>query len=121
MRRRDFLTLVGGAAAWPVAARAQQPERMRRIGVLSNISESDPEAQSMVKALHQGLRQLGWVNGRNVQIDHRWAAGNPAQVAGFAKELVALKPDVIVGHTTPHPSATLGRPKSRSAAVSCHG
>jgi putative ABC transport system substrate-binding protein len=69
--------------------------------VLSNISESDPEAQSMVKALHQGLRQLGWLNGRNLQIDHRWAAGNPAQAAGFARELVALKPDVLVAHTTP--------------------
>ena len=74
---------------------------MRRIGVLSNIGESDLEAQSMATALHEGLRELGWVNGRNLQIDHRWAAGNPERAATFAKELVALKPEVIVAHTTP--------------------
>jgi putative ABC transport system substrate-binding protein len=74
---------------------------MRRLGVLSNIGESDPEAQSMAAALHKGLRELGWVNGRNLQVDHRWGAGNPERIAAFAKELVALKPDVIVAHTTP--------------------
>jgi putative ABC transport system substrate-binding protein len=84
-----------------VVGRTQQMNQLRRIGVLSNISESDPEAQSMVKALHRGLRELGWINGRNVQIDHRWAAGNPRQAAAFAKELLALKPDVMVAHTTP--------------------
>jgi putative ABC transport system substrate-binding protein len=103
MRRREVLGVLGGVAvaAWPVVGRTQQVDQLRRIGVLSNISESDTEAQSMVKALHRGLRELGWVNGRNVQIDHRWAAGNPRQTAAFAQELLALKPDVIVAHTTP--------------------
>jgi putative ABC transport system substrate-binding protein len=102
MNRRTFISLFGGtAAAWSFAARAQQPDRMRRVGVLSNISESDSEAQAMVRALHEGLRELGWVNSRNVQIDHRWAAGNPARVVAAAKELVALNPDLIVAHTTP--------------------
>ena len=100
--RREFITLLGGAAAaWPVAAQAQQGEQMRRLGVLSNIGESDMEAQSMAAALHRGLRGLGWVNGRNLQVDHRWGAGNPERIAAFAKELVALKPEVIVAHTTP--------------------
>jgi putative tryptophan/tyrosine transport system substrate-binding protein len=103
MRRREFITLLGGAAApsilWPFVARAQPA--MRRIGVLSNISESDSEAQSMAAALHTGLRELGWVDGRNLHVDHRWGAGNPERIATFAKELVALKPEVIVGHTTP--------------------
>jgi ABC-type uncharacterized transport system substrate-binding protein len=101
MRRRTFITLLGGAATWPVAARAQQGDQMRRLGVLSNIGESDMEAQSMAAALHRGLRGLGWVNGRNLQVDHRWGAGNPERIAAFAKELVALKPEVIVAHTTP--------------------
>jgi ABC-type uncharacterized transport system substrate-binding protein len=102
LRRREFITLLGGAvAAWPIAARAQQGGEMRRLGVLSNIGESDPEAQSMAAALHKRLRELGWVNGRNLQVDHRWGAGNPERIAAFAKELVALKPDVIVAHTTP--------------------
>jgi ABC-type uncharacterized transport system substrate-binding protein len=102
VRRRDIITLLGGAAAaWPLAARAQQASEMRRIGVLSNIGESDPEAQSMVAALHRGLRELRWVNGRNLQIDHRWGASNPGRIAAFAKELVELKPEVIVAHTTP--------------------
>src|SRR5262245_11452240 len=99
MRRRDFIALVGGLAAWPLAARAQQP--MRRLGVLANVGESDPEAQLMVSALHQALAQLGWVDGRNLRIDHRWGAGNPSRTAALAKELIALQPDVIVGYTTP--------------------
>jgi putative ABC transport system substrate-binding protein len=100
MRRRDVIKImVGAAAAWPTATLAQ--EAMRRLGVLSNIGESDPEAQSMAAALHQGLRELGWAAGRNLQIDHRWGAGSRERLADFAKELVALKPDVIVAHTTP--------------------
>src|SRR6516165_6912826 len=105
MRRRDFITLLGGAAAWPIAARAQQAERMRPIGVLSNIGESDLEAQSMVTALHEGLRKLGWVNGPNLQIDHRWAAGSPERIVALAKELLSLNPDAIVAHTTPSVAA----------------
>ena len=100
--RRDFITLLGGAAAaWPLAARAQQGERVRRVGVLSNFAESDLEAQSMVEALHQTLQELGWVEGRNLRFDHRWAAGNSTRIQAFAKALVALQPDVIVGHVTP--------------------
>jgi len=102
MNRRQIITLLGGAAAWPpLTARAQQVGEMRRLGVLSNIGESDPEAQSMAAALHRGLRELGRVNGRNLRVDHRWGAGNPERVAAFAQDLVALKPDVIVAHTTP--------------------
>src|SRR5262245_3517486 len=102
MKRREFITLFGGAAiAWPLAARAQQGERVRRVGVLSNFAESDLEAQSMVEALHQTLQELGWVEGRNLRIDHRWAAGNSTRMQAFAKALIALQPDVIVGHGTP--------------------
>jgi putative tryptophan/tyrosine transport system substrate-binding protein len=102
MKRREFITLLSGAAAtWPLAARAQQGERVRRVGVLSNFAESDLEAQSMVEALHQTLQELGWVEGRNLRFDHRWAAGNSTRIQAFAKALVALQPDVIVGHVTP--------------------
>ena len=100
MRRREFITLLGAATTWPLAVRAQQPERVRRIGVLSNVGESDMEAQSMVVALHQALRELGWVEGRNIRIDHRWAAGNAARITDLAKQLVALQPDVLVAHTS---------------------
>jgi putative ABC transport system substrate-binding protein len=96
------MTLVGGAAAgWPVAARAQQPDRMRRVGMLSNLAESDSEAQEPVAALHQALAELGWVDGRNLRIDHRWAAGDPRRLIAFAKEMLGLQPDVVIGHTTP--------------------
>jgi putative tryptophan/tyrosine transport system substrate-binding protein len=95
MKRRDFITLLGGAAAWPVAARAQQGERMRRIGVLVAVAD-DPEGQTRIAAFLQGLQQLGWVDGRNVQIDMRWAAGDPDRFRKYAAELVALAPDVIL-------------------------
>jgi len=101
MKRRAFITLLGGAVAWPLAARAQQPERMRRVGVLSTFAESDPEAQSLVQALDRTLQELGWVEGRNLRIDRRWAAGNPGRIEGFAKLLIGLEPDVIVAHGTP--------------------
>jgi len=101
MKRREFISLLGGAAvSWPLAARAQQNERVRRIGVLSNVGESDMHAQSMVVALHEALRELGWVEGRNIRIDHRWAAGNTARITDLAKQLVALQPDVLVAHTS---------------------
>jgi putative ABC transport system substrate-binding protein len=97
MKRREFITLVGGAAvAWPVAARAQQPERMRRIGVLMGQAEDDPEAQARVAAFEQGLQQLGWSDGRNVRIDRRWAAGDADRTRRYAAELIALAPDVIL-------------------------
>jgi putative tryptophan/tyrosine transport system substrate-binding protein len=77
MKRRTFITLLGGAAAaWPLAARAQQPERMRRVGVLMNLAEGDPEGEARSAAFLQALQQLGWSDGRNVRIDYRWAAGD---------------------------------------------
>jgi putative tryptophan/tyrosine transport system substrate-binding protein len=103
MRRREFITLLGGAAvAWPLAARAQQPERMRRIGVIMSLAADDPEDQARVAALRQGLQQVGWTDGRNVRIDIRWPAGDPDRVRKYAAELVALAPDVILatGDTT---------------------
>ena len=97
MRRREFITLLGGAAAaWPLAARAQQPERIRRIGVLMNLTADDPEASARVTAFAQGLQQLGWIDGRNVRIDTRWGAGDAERNRAYAAELVALAPDVIL-------------------------
>jgi putative ABC transport system substrate-binding protein len=97
VNRRDFITLLGGtAAAWPLAARAQQRERMRRIGALMNLTADDPEASARVTALAQGLQQLGWTVGRNLQIDYRWSAGDADRSRRYAAELVALVPDVIL-------------------------
>jgi putative ABC transport system substrate-binding protein len=99
MRRRDFIKVIAGsAAAWPLAAHAQQPERMRRIGVLMGPAADDPEAQARIAALLQGLQQLGWVDGRNVRVDIRWAAGNADESRKYAAELVALASDVIVAN-----------------------
>jgi putative ABC transport system substrate-binding protein len=95
MRRRDFITLLGSAAAWPVAARAQQGERMRRIGVLMN-TEENPDQQSSLVAFLQGLQQLGWTDGRNVRIDTRWGGGDASSIRRNAEDMVALAPDVIV-------------------------
>jgi ABC-type uncharacterized transport system substrate-binding protein len=96
MRRREVITLFGGAAAWPFAARAQQGERMRRIGVLQSVAANDPAAQARYAAFLEGLQQLGWTDGRNVRIDIRWGAGNAADTRKYAAELVALAPDVIL-------------------------
>ena len=97
MRRRDFITLLGGAmAAWPLAAPAQQRERMRRIGVLLPYVASDSQAQVRNAALLQGLQQLGWTVGQNVHIDYRWSGGNIDDMRRYAAELVALAPDVIL-------------------------
>jgi DNA-binding LacI/PurR family transcriptional regulator len=89
MRRREFITLLGGAAAWPLAARAQQGERVRRIGVLMGQAANDPEGQARLAAFLQGLQELGWSVGRNVRIDIRWSAGNAADAHKYAAELVA--------------------------------
>jgi putative tryptophan/tyrosine transport system substrate-binding protein len=97
VRRRDFITLLGGAAAaWPLAARAQQGERMRRVGVLTNLAQTDSEGRARDEAFVQGLRQLGWTEGDNLRIDRRWTAGDAERARQYATELVALAPDVIV-------------------------
>jgi putative tryptophan/tyrosine transport system substrate-binding protein len=97
MRRRDFITLLGGATiTWPLVARAQQPERMRRVGVLLSLSANDPQGQARLKAFVQGLQQLGWTDGRNMRIDTRWSAGNADDTRKYAAELVALAPEVIL-------------------------
>jgi putative ABC transport system substrate-binding protein len=96
MKRRDFITLLGGAAAWPLAAQAQQGERVRRIGVLMNTSADDPEGQARIAAFHQGLQEWGWTLGRNARIDVRWGAVDADNSRHYATELVALAPDVIL-------------------------
>ncbi|MFZ3358238.1 MAG: ABC transporter substrate-binding protein, partial [Xanthobacteraceae bacterium] len=100
MKRRDFITAFAGAAAWPLSARAQQPE-MRRIGVLMGWAESDPDTQSMVATFHDALAKLGWTEGKNLRIELRWGNGNAARIETFAKELVDLRPDAILGQSTP--------------------
>jgi len=104
MRRRELLTLLGGAAAWPLVARAQQ-NGVRRIGVLMGWAESDPEAKADLAAFVQGLAQLGWAEGNNLRIDYRWANGDVDRMRMFAKELVDLRPDVILANTTPATAA----------------
>jgi len=96
VRRRGFITLLGAVAAWPLAARAQQGERVRRIGVLTPFAADDPETQARVAAFVQGLQQLGWTDGRNLRIDIRWGAGDAERIRHYAAELVALAPDVIL-------------------------
>ena len=115
-KRRDFITLLGGAAvALPIAARAQQTGRMRRIGVLIGPAESDPEGQTRAEALRQDLQKLGWTEGRNIRIDYRWGTGEPDRAQASAAELVALAPDVIVAHGTP--AATAVQRATRSIPI----
>jgi putative tryptophan/tyrosine transport system substrate-binding protein len=99
MRRREFITLVGGgAAAWPLAASAQQAERVRRIGALMSFSATDPQGPPRAKAFQQSLQDLGWVEGRNVRFDYRWTGSNPDKIRTFADELVRLNPDVLLAN-----------------------
>ena len=109
MKRREFITLLGGgaAAAWPLAARAQQPGEMRRIGVMMGFVESDREAQEWVAGFREGLQKLGWAEGRNIRIDTRWAAFDLKAMQRFATELVALQPDLILSPHTPTTAALL--------------
>jgi putative tryptophan/tyrosine transport system substrate-binding protein len=101
MRRRAFIALLGGVvAAWPLAARAQQPERMRRVGVLMPNAADDPEYQARMAAFLQGLAQLGWIDGRNVRIDTRWGVADADRIRKYAAELIALAPDVILAHSS---------------------
>ena len=101
MRRRQFITLIGSAAAWPLAARAQSSNRMRRIGVLMGYAESDPEAKGFFAGFTQRLAELGWIDGRNLRMDVRWVPGSVERMRTFAKELVELQPDVILANSTP--------------------
>jgi putative tryptophan/tyrosine transport system substrate-binding protein len=105
IRRREFISLLGGAAAWPVAARAQQPDRMRLIGVLMAYAESDSTAQAWLAAFLAALAKLGWTEGSNLRIELRWAGDDPDRMKTFAKELVDLRPDAILSVTTPVTSA----------------
>src|SRR5712691_5401831 len=101
-RRREFVTLLGSAAAvWPLAAYAQQIERMRRISVLLGLAETDAGTKRYVQEFRRSLQALGWIEGQNVEIVYRYAAGNPERARALARELVALQPDLLVGHTTP--------------------
>jgi putative tryptophan/tyrosine transport system substrate-binding protein len=113
MRRRDFITILGGAVvASPIAARAQQSERMRRVGVLTTAAENDATEQRRQAAFRRRFDELGWRAGRNIQIDYRWAASNADRLRIFAKELVELKPDLIFAETTPATAAVLGETRT---------
>src|SRR5215468_5767878 len=107
MKRREFITLIGGAAAWPLAARAQQPARTPRIGVLMAYAENDREYQGHLAAFREELQKLGWTEGRNVQFDYRWAALDPEVMRQFARELIALQPDVILSSSSPTTASLL--------------
>jgi ABC-type uncharacterized transport system substrate-binding protein len=115
LKRRQFITLLGGAAAWPLAARAQQAERVRRIGVLMNLAADDPEGQSRLAAFLRGLQQLGWSDGGNVRIDTRWAAADVDRFRSYAAELVALAPDVILA--SGHPSVVALQQATRTVPI----
>jgi putative tryptophan/tyrosine transport system substrate-binding protein len=101
VKRRQFITLLGGAAAWPLAAQAQQADRVRRVGVLAAYAENDPEAQVRINAFRRALQELGWTEGHNVRMDYRWGTGDPDRARTFTEELLSLAPDVIVAHGTP--------------------
>ena len=115
MRRRQFITLLGGAAAWPLAAYAQQPQRIPQIGVLMGVAESDPGGQTRIAAFRQGLADLGWAVGRNIHLEYRWAAGDIDRTRAYAAELVALAPEVLVGNGTP--ALTALRDATRSIPI----
>jgi len=100
MKRRQFITLLAGTAAWPLAVRAQQPERMRRIGVLMNRAADDPTGQARLKVFQQALQQLGWNDGRNVRIDIRWCETDAERARRYAQELIALAPDILLAEGT---------------------
>src|SRR5215471_11887660 len=100
IRRRKFITFLGGAAAWPLAARAQQGNRVRRIGYLASLDENDSEAKTFVAAFTQALADLGWTDGRNVRMDLRWAGGDNNRIRALAQELVGLQPDIMLTDST---------------------
>ena len=112
MRRRAFISLLGVAAAWPRTLMAQQPNQVRRIGVLMELAASDSQARSNIAALQRGLRGLGWLECSNLGIEYRWAPDDPVLVWKFAKELVELRPDVIVAHSSPVVATLLGQTRN---------
>jgi putative ABC transport system substrate-binding protein len=112
IKRRQFITLLGGATAWPLAARAQQRERMRRIGVLMAYPESDPYGQTLVAAFRDGLMKLGWTESRTIRIDTRWAPPDVKLMQRFAQDLVALQPDLILTQNTPTTASVLQQTRS---------
>jgi putative ABC transport system substrate-binding protein len=113
MKRRQFITLLGGAgAAWPLAARAQQPERMRRVGVLMGLDANDPEGRSEAGALKQGFQKLGWIEGRNLQFEYYWSGGDANRIQASAKALVSATVEVIVARSTPAVAALLKETRS---------
>jgi len=117
IRRRQFITLLGGAAAWPLAARAQQGNRVRRIGVLMNLEADDPESQARLTAFRQALQELGWTDGRNVLMEYRWGAADVARV----RKLIALAPDVILASASPTVAGLQGGDPHRADRVhKCH-
>jgi putative tryptophan/tyrosine transport system substrate-binding protein len=107
MRRRDFILLLGAAPTWPVAVGAQQPERVRHIGVLMTLAAGDQQSQRRIAAFVQGLEKLGWTDGRNMRIDYRWSAANAEDIRKYAVELAALAPDVILAAASPAVGALL--------------
>jgi ABC-type uncharacterized transport system substrate-binding protein len=118
MRRREFITLLGGAAAWPLTARAQQAERVRRLGVLMITAEDDTESKARIGAFLQGLQELGWSDGRNVRIDIRWGAADAERMRKHAAELVALAPDVIVATSSQTVAALIEATRTGFAEIS---
>jgi ABC-type uncharacterized transport system substrate-binding protein len=113
MRRRDFIKAIGVSVTWPLPARAQQAEGVRRIGVLMGYPDSEPEGQAYVAAFGEALKQLGWAQGSKVRIETRWAPpGNTEALHRFAKELIALQPDLIISHSTPTTAALLEKTRS---------
>ena len=118
MRRRAFITLLGGAAAaWPLAARAQQPERVRRIGSLTGIAD-DSMTQARLATFLETLQQLGWTEGQNVQVDRRWGGGDADRIRKYAAELATLNPDVILATGAP-PRSTCFRPPAPCQSYLC--
>ena len=112
MGRREFIATLGSAAAWPLAARAQKAEQIRRIAMLSGLTASDPEAQARLAAFHQGLKEVGWTADRTLHIDFRWSSGDTAETQTLARELVELNPELIVGMTTPAVAALVKETKT---------
>jgi putative ABC transport system substrate-binding protein len=112
VKRREFLTLVSGAAAWPVKARAQQSDKIARVGMLMSVAADDPEGQARMSAFRQSLQQLGWTEGQNARLDVRWTAGDPALERKSATELVTLKPDIILAAASPNVAALQARTRT---------